>query len=135
MVISERLRRIREAQNLSQGDIQERTGLFRCYLSRLENGRTVPSIETLEKLARALDVPLHQLFTDDELPAKKLRVPKEQAATIWGLDKKTTRQLRLFAKQFARMDGKQRWLILRAAAKNQQRRPQLAAYWRFLSKR
>ena len=78
MVISERLRRLREAQNLSQGDIQERTGLFRCYLSRLENGRTVPSIETLEKIARALDVPLHQLFTDDEAPVKKLRVPKQQ---------------------------------------------------------
>jgi transcriptional regulator with XRE-family HTH domain len=117
MVISDRLKRLREAQNLSQGDIQERTGLFRCYLSRLENGRTVPSIETLEKLARALEVPLHQLFTDDETPVKKLRVSKEQLATIWGLDKKTTRQLRLFAKQFARMDGKQRWLILRAAAK------------------
>ncbi len=117
MVISERLKRLREAQNLSQGDIQERSGLFRCYLSRLENGRTVPSIETLEKLARALDVPLHQLFTDDEVPAKQLRVPKKQADTIWGLDKKTTRQLRLFAKQFARMNGKQRWLILRAAAK------------------
>jgi transcriptional regulator with XRE-family HTH domain len=98
MVISERLKRLREAQNLSQGDIQERTGLFRCYLSRLENGRTVPSIETLEKIARALEA-------------------KEQPATIWGLDKKTTRQLRLLAKQFARMDGKQRWLILRAAAK------------------
>lgn len=117
MVISERLKRLREAQNLSQGDIQERTGLFRCYLSRVENGRTVPSIETLEKLARALDVPLHQLFTDDEAPAKQLRVPKQQADTIWGLDKKTTRQLRLFAKQFARMNGNQRWLILRAAAK------------------
>ena len=117
MVISERLKRLRESQNLSQGDIQERTGLFRCYLSRLENGRTVPSIETLEKLARALGVPLHQLFTEDEVPAKKLRVPKQQADTIWGLDKKTTRQLRLFAKQFARMNGKERWLILRTAAK------------------
>ncbi len=117
MVISERLKRLREAQNLSQGDIQERTGLFRCYLSRLENGRTVPSIETLEKLARALDVPLHQLFTEDDVPAKKLRVSRQPLDSIWGLDKKTTRQLRLFAKQFARMSGKQRWLILRAAAK------------------
>jgi transcriptional regulator with XRE-family HTH domain len=89
MVISERLKRLREAQNLSQGDIQARTGLFRCYLSRLENGRTVPSIETLEKLARALDVPLHQLFTDDEAPVKKLRVPKQQPDSIWGLDRKT----------------------------------------------
>jgi transcriptional regulator with XRE-family HTH domain len=118
MVIRERLKRLREAQNLSQGAIQERSGLFRCYLSRLENGRTVPSIETLEKLERALDVPLHQLFSDDETPVKKLRVPKERAAPIRGLDKKTTRQLRLFAKQFARMDGKQRWLILRALPKS-----------------
>src|ERR1700691_5314103 len=117
MVISERLKRLREAQNLSQGDIQERTGLFRCYLSRLENGRTVPSIGTLEKLPRALEAPLHQLFTDDHTPLKKPRVSKEQLPTIWDLDKKTTRQLRLFAKQFARMDGKQRWLILRASAK------------------
>ncbi|MFZ3215925.1 MAG: helix-turn-helix transcriptional regulator [Candidatus Acidiferrales bacterium] len=117
MVISERLKRLREAQNLSQGDIQERTGLYRCYLSRLENGRTVPSIETLEKLARALNVPLHQLFTDDETPVKKVRVLKKQPDTIWGFDKRTTRQLRLLAKQFARMDGKQRWLILRTAEK------------------
>jgi len=117
MIIGERLRVLREEKKLSQGDIEKRTGLLRCYLSRVENGHTVPAIETLEKLARALEVPLHQLFTDDETPVKKLRVSKEQLATIWGLDKKTTRQLRLFAKQFARMDGKQRWLILRAAAK------------------
>jgi transcriptional regulator with XRE-family HTH domain len=97
--------------------MKSRTRLFRGYLSRLANGRTVPSIETLEKLARALEVPLHRRFTDDKAPAKKLRVPKDQPATIWGLDKKTTRQMRLFAKQFARMDGKQRWLIPRAAAK------------------
>src|ERR1700691_4914160 len=117
MVISERLKRLREAQNLSQGDIQERTGLFRCYLSRLENGRTVPSIETLEKLARALDVPLHPLFTDDEAPVKKLRVPKQHPTSLWGLDKKPPPQPRLVATQFARMDGKPRCLSLRAAAK------------------
>jgi transcriptional regulator with XRE-family HTH domain len=68
MVISDRLRELRESKNLSQGDIEKRTGLFRCYISRVENGHTVPSIETLEKLARALEVPLYQLFYDGENP-------------------------------------------------------------------
>ncbi len=54
MVIGDRLRDLREEKQLSQGDIEQRTGLLRCYISRVENGHTVPSIETLEKLARAL---------------------------------------------------------------------------------
>jgi transcriptional regulator with XRE-family HTH domain len=64
MVISDRLRAIGEEKDLSQGDIENRTGLKRCYVSRVENGHTVPSIETLEKMARALEVPLYQLFYD-----------------------------------------------------------------------
>ena len=54
MMIGERLRLLREEQKLSQGDIEKRTGLLRCYISRVENGHTVPAIETLEKLARAM---------------------------------------------------------------------------------
>lgn len=49
MVIADRLRAIREQKNMSQGDIEKRTGLLRCYISRVENGHTVPAIETLEK--------------------------------------------------------------------------------------
>ena len=62
MVISDRSRAIREQKDLSQVDIEQRTGLKRCYVSRVENGHTVPSIETLEKLARALEVPMGQLW-------------------------------------------------------------------------
>jgi transcriptional regulator with XRE-family HTH domain len=51
MVIGDRLRQLREEKKLSQGDIEKRTGLFRCYTSRVENNHTVPSVETLEKLA------------------------------------------------------------------------------------
>jgi len=54
MIIGERLRLIREEKDLSQGDIEERAGLLRCYVSRCENGHTVPSIETLEKWSQAL---------------------------------------------------------------------------------
>jgi transcriptional regulator with XRE-family HTH domain len=59
MVICDRLRAIREQKTLSQGDIEQRTGLKCRYVSRVKNGHTVPSIETLEKLARALEAPMY----------------------------------------------------------------------------
>ena len=65
MQIGNRLRMLREKMGLSQGDIEERTGLMRCYLSRIENGHTIPSLETLERLAPALDVPLYKMFCLD----------------------------------------------------------------------
>jgi len=60
--IGKRLRELRDAKEFSQGDIEHRTGLLRCYVSRVENGHTVPSLETLEKWAKALDLELYQLF-------------------------------------------------------------------------
>lgn len=68
MIIGERRRAVREEKKLSQGDIEKRTGLLRCYISGVENGHTVPDIETLEKMARALEIPLYQLFYDGEKP-------------------------------------------------------------------
>ena len=44
MIIGDRLRALREEKQLSQGDIEKRTGLLRCYVSRVENGHTVPAI-------------------------------------------------------------------------------------------
>jgi transcriptional regulator with XRE-family HTH domain len=65
---------LRAEKGLSQSDIEERTGLMRCYLSRLENGHTVPSLETLERLAAAFDVPLYKIFYSDtgEAPSSNL---------------------------------------------------------------
>ena len=63
MEVGIRLRQLREFRKLSQGDIEQRTGLLRCYISRVENGHTTPALETLEKMSRALEVPLYQLFT------------------------------------------------------------------------
>jgi transcriptional regulator with XRE-family HTH domain len=70
MLVGERLKQIRESKNFSQGDIEEKTGLLRCYTSRVENGHTVPSLETLQKFARALEIPLYQLFYDGPDPEK-----------------------------------------------------------------
>ncbi|SRR5260221_14682167 len=78
MAIGNRLRELRESKELSQGDIEKRTGLLRCYISRVENNHTVPSVESLEKMARALEIPMYRLFHDGEVPASlsKLKPPK-----------------------------------------------------------
>jgi len=78
MLIGTRLRQLREQKQLSQGDIEERTGLLRCYVSRVENGHTVPSLETLERFAGVLDVPLYQLFfSGDEAPPTPNLTPRK----------------------------------------------------------
>lgn len=66
MSIGARIRQIREKKGLSQGDIERVTGLLRCYTSRVENGHTVPSIETIEKFASAFEIPMYQLFYSGE---------------------------------------------------------------------
>ncbi|MGP8251036.1 MAG: helix-turn-helix domain-containing protein [Terracidiphilus sp.] len=67
MKIGTTIRTYRLQKGLSQGDIEKKTGLLRCYLSRVENGHTVPSLDTLSKIASALDLPIAQFFADDSL--------------------------------------------------------------------
>lgn len=70
MLIGERIKRLREQKGLSQGDIEKSSGLLRCYISRVEHGHTVPSLDTLERFAAALDMPLYRLFfSGDAAPA------------------------------------------------------------------
>lgn len=65
MNIGATIREIRLERNMSQGDIEKRTGLLRCYLSRVENGHTIPSLDTLQKIANALEIPLGQFFCEE----------------------------------------------------------------------
>jgi transcriptional regulator with XRE-family HTH domain len=67
MQIGTAIRTFRLQKGLSQGDIEKKTGLLRCYLSRVENGHTVPSLDTLSKIALALDMPIAQFFADDSM--------------------------------------------------------------------
>ena len=69
MNIGTTIRGYRLQKAMSQGDIEKRTGLLRCYLSRVENGHTVPSLDTLQKIAGALDIPMSQFFADE--PAQR----------------------------------------------------------------
>jgi transcriptional regulator with XRE-family HTH domain len=74
MQIGERLRQLREDKQVSQGFIAAKTGLIRAYVSRVENGHSTPAIGTLQKFARALEVPMHELFHEGDKPPKPLRL-------------------------------------------------------------
>jgi len=100
---------------MSQGDVQKRTGLLRCYVSRVENGHTVPSIDTLEKFAQALEVPMYRFFTDDD-HVKKPNVPAEERLSR-AANSKQERELRAFAKFISRMRDKDRGLLIHMASK------------------
>jgi transcriptional regulator with XRE-family HTH domain len=119
MIIGDRLRVLREEKKFSQGDIEKRTGLLRCYISRVENGHTVPAIETLEKMARALEVPLYQLFYDGEKPPELPNLPKRRSADeiVWGSAGKEARLLSKFRRLMGRIEEGDRRLLLYMAQK------------------
>jgi transcriptional regulator with XRE-family HTH domain len=119
MIIGDRLRALREEKKLSQGDIEKRTGLLRCYISRVENGHTVPAIETLEKMARALECPLYQLFYDGEEPPVLPNLPKRKSSDdiAWGTSGKEARFLNKLRRLLGKADEEDRKLILYMAQK------------------
>ena len=120
MIIGTRLRSLREDRKLSQGDIEKRTGLLRCYISRVENGHTVPSIETLEKLAAALEIPLYPLFYEGEEPPPLPNLSKRATTEELAMDPEAEKENRFFEKVrrlIARIDEKDRQLLLYMAQK------------------
>lgn len=119
IMIGERLRTLRESKQMSQGDIEKRTGLLRSYLSRVENGHTVPAVETLEKLARAMEIPMYQLFYDGEEPPKLPDLPKSATTheVAWGSSGKNARTLHQFVRVMSKIDDHDRRLLLSIAQK------------------
>lgn len=119
MIIGDRLREMREAKKLSQGDIEKRTGLLRCYISRVENGHTVPAIETLEKMARALECPLYQLFYEGEEPPKLPNLLKRKSSDeiVWGSTGREARYLNKFRRLLGKTEESDRKLLLYMAQK------------------
>jgi len=119
MIIGDRLREMREGKQLSQGDIEKRTGLLRCYISRVENGHTVPAIETLEKMARALEVPVYQLFYEGEEPPKLPNLLKRSSSeeNAWGSRGKDGRYLSKLRRLLAKADEEHRNVLLHMAQK------------------
>src|SRR5260370_37265683 len=103
MMVGDRLRELREEKKLSQGELMNRTGLARSYISRVENGHTTPSIETMEKLVHALEIPLYAVFSAGEGPPK----PPLPLSPIRGGESRTNERLITdFTHSRARMSGK-----------------------------
>jgi len=122
MIIGDRLREIREQKKLSQGEVEKRTGLLRCYISRVENGHTVPAIDTLEKMARAFEVPMYQLFYEGEKPPEPPFVVKDKTHKMeWGSRGRDARFLRKLQGWLGKMDVRDRQLLLGFASKVGQR--------------
>jgi transcriptional regulator with XRE-family HTH domain len=118
LIIGDRFRALREEKKFSQGEIEKRTGLLRCYISRVENGHTVPAVETLEKFARALEVPMYQLFYEGEEPPKPLDLPKRKAdSKLFGASGKDARILEKFRRLLGRTDAKDQGILMHMAQK------------------
>jgi len=124
MLLGERLRELREQKKFSQGVIEKRTGLLRCYISRVEGGHTVPAVETLEKFALALEVPIHQIFYDCEEPPKLSTLTKRKTPDdiAWGSSGKEARLLVKFRRLLSHMKEGDRGLVLFMAQKMARRK-------------
>jgi transcriptional regulator with XRE-family HTH domain len=114
MDIGAKLREMREAKNLSQGDIEHRTGLHRAYVSRVEHGHTAPTVGTLEKFAHALEVPMYRFFTDEV----SVSVPKSlelKDDSSWGTRGDGRDAFQKLRQALAGMDEEDRKLLLSMA--------------------
>jgi transcriptional regulator with XRE-family HTH domain len=107
LMIGERLRQIRESKNFSQGEIEKRTGLLRCYTSRVENGHTVPSLDTLAKYSQALEIPMYQLFYEGNEPKTVKGLPVKKETMSVG----DRREVELLARQFSKLNDRHKGLV------------------------
>src|SRR5258708_36625728 len=103
MIVGERLRELREEKKLSQGDIEKATGLLRCYVSRVENGHTVPNVETLEKWAPALYMPLYKVMYEGNEPPKPRKHVGDDDKGLWGCSKKEASNLSQFQRHLTKL--------------------------------
>lgn len=123
MLIGKRVRKLREEKKLSQGDIEHRTGLLRAYISRVEHGHTAPTIQTLEKIAAALEVPLYRFFYDGRKPNVPNLLKRNPDETEWGSSGEDAKFLRTIRRLLAKIDQKDRMLIFHMARKMADRDP------------
>jgi transcriptional regulator with XRE-family HTH domain len=114
MIIGDHLRLLREQKSFSQADIEQRTGLLRCYISRVENNHTTPSVETLEKLARAMDMHLYQVLYDGSEPPKYTLDSKASARDGWGNSGKNARFLTKLRRYLSQMKPRDRSILMAA---------------------
>ena len=127
MIISDRIRDLRDEKKLSQADIEKRTGLLRSYLSRVENGHTIPSLETLEKLASALEVPLYLLLYDGDAPPPAKPAASKGGAGVFGISGKQAVYVEKLRRFLSTMSEDNRQVVMLVALKLARRQPKAGA--------
>ena len=113
MDIGKRLRDVRLSKGLSQHDLQERSGLFGCYISRVENGHTLPTLGTLQRMAKAVGIETYQLFFEGDGKPKAVEMNKTETST--------TQETRLL-ETFRKLDSKSQRLAMAMIARLGRRR-------------
>lgn len=117
MLIGQKLREIRETKKMSQVEIAEATGLVQPYVSRVENGHTIPGVETLEKWASALKIPLYQILYDGEEPPKPLKLSGNHSSELWGNSGRQMHDLKRLRQYLAKMNEGERELLMSLAGR------------------
>jgi transcriptional regulator with XRE-family HTH domain len=123
MTIGDRLRALRREKKLTQREIAKKTGLLRCNVGRLETGRAVPTLATLKKMTRALEIPMFQLFYDVQNPPKPPNLSKRKSGkdNLWGNSGKDALMIAKFCRLFGRMEKDEVGLVLLVAQKMSRR--------------
>ena len=111
MIIGERLRMLREEKKMSRGDMEKRTGLLRCYICRVENGYTVPAVETLAKFANALNIPMYRLFYEGKEPPKTPKL-SYGSGNGWGRSPEEEELFNKFRRHLGQMGAEDRGILL-----------------------
>ena len=95
-----------------------RVGQVSCVVT-VENGHTVPAIETLQRFARALEVPMYQLFYDGEKPPKLPNLPKRKTGheIAWGSAGKEAHALGKFRRLLAKTSDADKKILMSMAHK------------------
>jgi len=117
MLIGQKLRELRAAKNMSQLEISQATGLVQPYVSRVENGHTVPGVETLEKWATALKIPLYQILYEGEEPPKPLKLSGNHKSELWGDSGRDSHVLKRLRQFLARMNAREREILMSLATR------------------
>ena len=90
---------------------------MRCYISRVENGHTVPAVSTLEKMARALEVPMYRLFHEGEAEASIRTSKRPAGGQEWGSKGSEADYFSKLRRLLAKMEPGDQNLLLHMAQK------------------
>ncbi|WP_317394695.1 helix-turn-helix transcriptional regulator [Faecalicoccus pleomorphus] len=99
MKIEDKIRRVRLRKGITQNQIAEKIGISQPTYAQWENGKRKPKLETLKKIADALEVPVSTLYDDYEFVDPGEGLTEDQKAKQKAHDQE---QLKVIKKFYSR---------------------------------